>query len=63
MYGVLRLLRSGPNYVVRIPSQDAGDLYVIPTIALPNAETDLQKAAYQNFEKAFDFKPRTHLKG
>jgi curved DNA-binding protein len=46
-----------------IPSQDAGDLYVIPTIALPNAETDLQKEAYQNFEKAFDFKPRTHLKG
>jgi curved DNA-binding protein len=32
-------------------------------IALPNAETDAQKEAYQSFEKAFDFNPRTHLKG
>ena len=46
-----------------IPSQEAGDLYVVPNIVLPSAETDAQKEAYQTLEKAFDFKPRTHLKG
>ncbi len=46
-----------------IPSKEAGDLYVVPTIALPTAETDAQKEAYQTFEKAFDFNPRAHLKG
>jgi curved DNA-binding protein len=46
-----------------IPSKEAGDLYVVPNIVLPNADTDVQKEAYQQFEKAFDFNPRTHLKG
>jgi curved DNA-binding protein len=46
-----------------IPSKEAGDLYVVPNIVLPSAETDAQKEAYQALEKAFDFKPRTHLKG
>jgi curved DNA-binding protein len=46
-----------------IPSKEAGDLYVVPSIVLPGAETDMQKEAYQALEKAFDFKPRTHLKG
>ena len=46
-----------------IPSKEAGDLYIVPSIVLPGAETDLQKEAYQALEKAFDFKPRTHLKG
>jgi curved DNA-binding protein len=46
-----------------IPSAEAGDLYVVPTIVLPPANTDTQKEAYQNFEKAFDFNPRSHLKG
>lgn len=46
-----------------IPSKEAGDLYVVPNIVLPSAETDVQKEAYQTLEKAFDFKPRTHLKG
>jgi len=46
-----------------IPSKEPGDLYVVPSIVLPGAETDLQKEAYQALEKAFDFKPRTHLKG
>lgn len=46
-----------------IPSKEAGDLYVVPSIVLPSAETDAQKEAYQNLEKAFDFNPRTHLKG
>ena len=46
-----------------IPSAEPGDLYVVPTIVLPTAETDAQKEVYRALEKAFDFKPRTHLKG
>ncbi|CAM3815983.1 DnaJ C-terminal domain-containing protein [Polynucleobacter antarcticus] len=46
-----------------IPSKEAGDLYVVPSIALPSTDTDAHKEAYQAFEKAFDFNPRTHLKG
>ena len=46
-----------------IPSKEAGDLYVVPNIVLPSAETDAQKEAYQALEKAFDFKPRNHLQG
>ena len=46
-----------------IPSKEAGDLYVVPNIVLPGADTDAQKEAYQSLEKAFDFNPRAHLKG
>jgi curved DNA-binding protein len=46
-----------------IPSKEPGDLYVVPNIVLPNAETEAQKEAYRAFQSAFDFKPRTHLKG
>ena len=46
-----------------IPSKEAGDLFVVPNIILPSADTDAQKEAYQSLEKAFDFNPRTHLKG
>jgi curved DNA-binding protein len=46
-----------------IPSKEAGDLYVVPNIVLPSADTDAQKEAYQSLKKAFDFNPRTHLKG
>jgi curved DNA-binding protein len=46
-----------------IPSSEPGDLYAVPSIALPPANTESQKEAYQIFEKAFDFNPRAHLKG
>jgi curved DNA-binding protein len=46
-----------------IPSKEPGDLYVVTMIATPPADTDTQKEAYQAFEKAFEFNPRTHLKG
>jgi len=46
-----------------IPSKEPGDFYVVPNIVLPEVQTDAQKAAYQELEKAFDFKPRSHLKG
>ncbi len=46
-----------------IPSTEPGDLYVVTMITTPPAQTDAQKEAYQAFEKAFEFNPRTHLKG
>ena len=46
-----------------IPSKEPGDFYVVPNIVLPEAQSDAQKAAYQELEKAFDFNPRSHLKG
>ena len=46
-----------------IPSSEPGDLYAVPSIALPPADIESQKEAYQIFEKAFDFNPRSHLKG
>ena len=46
-----------------IPSKEAGDLYAVPNIVLPSADSDAQKEAYQSLEKACDFNPRTHLKG
>ena len=46
-----------------IPSKEPGDFYVVPNIVLPEAQSDAQKAAYKELEKAFDFKPRSHLKG
>ncbi|MGD9386336.1 MAG: DnaJ C-terminal domain-containing protein [Thioalkalispiraceae bacterium] len=44
-----------------IPSKQPGDLYVTLQIALPVAETESEKSAYREFEKAFKFNPRTHL--
>ena len=46
-----------------IPSKEPGDFYVVPNIVLPEAQSAAQKAANQELEKAFDFKPRSHLKG
>ncbi|AWW46422.1 J domain-containing protein [Polynucleobacter paneuropaeus] len=46
-----------------IPSKEPGDFYVVPNIVLPEAQSAAQKAAYQELEKAFDFRPRSHLKG
>jgi curved DNA-binding protein len=41
-----------------LPGKDAGDLYVVLTMALPRAETDKQKDAYRTLQQAFDFHPR-----
>ena len=46
-----------------IPSKEPGDLYVVPAIVLPSAETEAQKEVYRALENAFDFNPRSHLKG
>jgi len=44
-----------------IPAKEPGDFYVVLQIALPEAETDLAKRAYREFEKALEFNPRAHL--
>jgi curved DNA-binding protein len=41
-----------------IPSKEPGDLYVVVNIALPRADSDAAKAAYAEFERAFEFDPR-----
>ncbi len=46
-----------------IPGTPPGDLYVTLTIALPPAESESAQEAYRAMAKAFDFNPRTHLKG
>jgi curved DNA-binding protein len=44
-----------------IPAKSPGDLYVVLRIALPKANNDAAKKAYQEFENATKFNPRTHL--
>jgi curved DNA-binding protein len=44
-----------------IPGKEAGDLYVVLTIALPPADTDKAKEAYRTLQEAFDFNPRVSL--
>jgi curved DNA-binding protein len=44
-----------------IPARQPGDLFVVVNIALPKAETENQKAAYEAFRQAFDFKPRADI--
>jgi len=44
-----------------IPAQPPGDLYVVINVALPKADSDAHKAAYTEFAKAFNFKPRADI--
>ena len=44
-----------------IPARAPGDLYVVLQIALPKADSDAAKQAYQAFRKATDFNPRARL--
>ncbi|WP_372242262.1 DnaJ C-terminal domain-containing protein, partial [Pseudomonas sp. MWU12-2323] len=46
-----------------IPSAVPGDLYVALTIALPPVAGERERAAYQAMAHAFDFNPRSALKG
>ena len=45
-----------------IPGNPAGDLYVVISIALPPADTEQARKAYQSMAQAFNFNPRQHLK-
>lgn len=42
-------------------SNIAGDLYVILQVALPAANTDSEKAAYEKMQQSFSFNPRVKL--
>ncbi len=46
-----------------IPGVPPGDLYAVLSIALPPADSDGSKEAYRTMAKAFDFNPRTQMKG
>ena len=42
-------------------NNNAGDLYVILQVALPAANTDSEKAAYEKMQQSFSFNPRAKL--
>jgi curved DNA-binding protein len=42
-------------------ANSAGDLYVVLQIALPPANTDSEKAVYENMKQSFNYNPRTKL--
>jgi len=42
-------------------SNNAGDLYVILQVALPPADSDSEKAAYEKMQQSFSFNPRAKL--
>ena len=44
-----------------IPGSPAGDLYAVVTIALPPADSEAAKAAYQEMARTLNFNPRAHL--
>ncbi len=44
-----------------IPAKAPGDLYVVLKIALPKADNEAAKEAYEAFEQATAFNPRAHL--
>lgn len=44
-----------------IPSNPPGDLFVVVNIVLPKADSEAARAAYTNFERAFEFNPRAEI--
>jgi curved DNA-binding protein len=44
-----------------IPAKQAGDLYVVLQIALPEAKTEQAKKLYKQMQDDLDFNPRSHL--
>jgi len=46
-----------------IPGSPPGDLYAVLTIALPPADSEDARKAYRAMAQAFNFNPRTHLRG
>ena len=44
-----------------IPSKSPGDLYVVLQIALPKADNDAARRAYEALEEATGFNPRNHM--
>ncbi|SDV46688.1 DnaJ C-terminal domain-containing protein [Chitinasiproducens palmae] len=46
-----------------IPGNPPGDFYVVLSIALPAADSDQARQAYEAMQRAFDFNPRINLNG
>jgi len=44
-----------------IPGKPSGDLYVVPNIILPPADSDAAKDLYHQMEKELPFNPRRKL--
>ncbi len=44
-----------------IPTKPPGDFYVVLSIALPKADSEAAKAAYEAMAKSFNFNPRANL--
>jgi len=44
-----------------IPSNPPGDLFVVINVVLPKADSEAARAAYANFERAFEFNPRAEI--
>ncbi|MDD5126137.1 DnaJ C-terminal domain-containing protein, partial [Methylovulum sp.] len=44
-----------------LPGPSPGDFFVVLQIALPPADTEKAKAAYEKMQQAFDFNPRQYL--
>jgi curved DNA-binding protein len=42
-------------------NNSAGDLYVILQVAVPAANTESEKAAYEKMQQSFSFNPRAKL--
>jgi curved DNA-binding protein len=61
--GGQRLRLKGKGIPASGPSGTAGDLYARLNIALPPADSDEARAAYETFRQACDFDPRAHFSG
>jgi curved DNA-binding protein len=44
-----------------IPAREPGDLYVVLQIALPPADSDRNRKAYERMKEEFSFNPRAEL--
>ena len=45
-----------------IPAKQQGDLFVVITVALPKADTEAARAAYEKFGRDFEFDPRAEFR-
>ncbi|CAB3773534.1 DnaJ C-terminal domain-containing protein [Paraburkholderia humisilvae] len=61
--GGQRLRLKGKGIPASGPAGTAGDLYARLNIALPPADTDEARAAYETLRQACDFDPRAHFSG
>ena len=56
-----KLRLKGRGIPASASSNNAGDLYVVLQVALPAANSDSEKAAYEKMQQSFSFNPRAKL--